>query len=435
MILSKNNILYYDYKNNIRFIVKEYFSNFSPKVKSLEEAINKINEYFYIYNDFNKYGITTNKLGNSEDILYCDKTYNEFESKFASLILSILNSYNPEKFINTKYYQLLKNYQKSIISTDKMAKIYYEFSKFTNKQEFPFSKILDYLNERQSTLKNTEYISYSNYIKKKIGINSDFIDTIIKNNIVPLKIVTISEEQIEYNLSTAKNIIYEILKDYYDINILTKLLDSIYISTTRSGTVVAYGEIPIINIYSDNKSVDIIVLAHELGHAYHYYCNEENEIENFGSRSDFSEAFAIATQLIVADSLGLKNTIIRDYNNFYCDTLYSLKIALYIEEHQKELTETMLKEKFEDYKNYFRFILENFYDYYYFIGFIAGNILSKKIVANKYSKETLKQKLAFNSNSSLIEIFKLFDINIANEKDLIKYIQFINEYYQNLVRN
>ena len=54
MILSKNNILYYDYKNNIRFIVKEYFSNFSPKVKSLEEAINKINEYFYIYNDFNK---------------------------------------------------------------------------------------------------------------------------------------------------------------------------------------------------------------------------------------------------------------------------------------------------------------------------------------------------------------------------------------------
>ena len=200
MILSKNNILYYDYKNNIRFIVKEYFSNFSPKVKSLEEAINKINEYFYIYNDFNKYGITTNKLGNSEDILYCDKTYNEFESKFATLILSILNSYNPEKFINTKYYQLLKNYQKSIISTDKMAKIYYEFSKFTNKQEFPFSKILDYLNERQSTLKNTEYISYSNYIKKKIGINSDFIDTIIKNNIVPLKIVTISEEQIEYNL-------------------------------------------------------------------------------------------------------------------------------------------------------------------------------------------------------------------------------------------
>ena len=44
MILSKNNILYYDYKNNIRFIVKEYFSNFSPKVKSLEEAINKIGE-------------------------------------------------------------------------------------------------------------------------------------------------------------------------------------------------------------------------------------------------------------------------------------------------------------------------------------------------------------------------------------------------------
>ena len=203
-------------------------------------------------------------------------------------------------------------------------------------------------------------------MKKKIGINSDFIDTIIKNNVAPLKIVTISEEKIEYNLSTAKNIIYEILKDYYDINILTKLLDSIYISTTRSGTVVAYGEIPIINIYSDNKSVDIIVLAHELGHAYHYYCNEENEIENFGSRSDFSEAFAIATQLIVADSLRLKNAIIRDYNNFYCDALYSLKIALYIEEHQKELTETMLKEKFEDYKNYFRFILENFYDYYYF---------------------------------------------------------------------
>ena len=72
---------------------------------------------------------------------------------------------------------------------------------------------------------------------------------------------------------------------------------------------------------------------------------EENEIENFGSRSDFSEAFAIATQLIVADSLRLKNAIIRDYNNFYCDALYSLKIALYIEEHQKELTETMLKEK------------------------------------------------------------------------------------------
>ena len=236
-----------------------------------------------------------------------------------------------------------------------------------------------------------------------------------------------------FSLSEAKKKIISILSEFYDADIIEMLLNNTYLSTTRSGTTVAYGELPIINIYSTDEKVDIVILAHELGHAYHYYCNSKNEIQNFDSRADFSEAFAIATQLIVSNSLRLNNRILRDYENFFYDTIYSLKIQTFIEEGYNSLTEESIEKEFNDYKNYYRYILDNFYDLYYLIGFVVGNIIYVQISNNKYSKEKLKILLSFNSNMSLDKILYSFDIDVNNIEQLKLILNKINLDYRTLI--
>ena len=147
----------------------------------------------------------------------------------------------------------------------------------------------------------------------------------------------------------------------------------------------------------------------------------------------FSEAFAIATQLIVSNSLRLNNRILRDYENFFYDTIYSLKIQTFIEEGYNSLTEESIEKEFNDYKNYYRYILDNFYDLYYLIGFVVGNIIYVQISNNKYSKEKLKILLSFNSNMSLDKILYSFDIDVNNIEQLKLILNKINLDYRTLI--
>ena len=133
------------------------------------------------------------------------------------------------------------------------------------------------------------------YVKHKVCINDEAYHILIDNFSNIKKKEQDDEKTYLFSLSEAKKKIISILSEFYDADIIEMLLNNTYLSTTRSGTTVAYGELPIINIYSTDEKVDIVILAHELGHAYHYYCNSKNEIQNFDSRADFSEAFAIAT--------------------------------------------------------------------------------------------------------------------------------------------
>lgn len=395
MIKKKNNILYYSYDKTVKEDIDDFFSNKldCSKFESTKEVIDALDLYYSLYNRFNKYGITMNKLNNFEEIKYCDEIYAKFEKCYNDIIDNARKKIGIESFYNTKYYSLIENYDKLVPSTSKMNKIYFEFNNSTVSLNFPFEKIIDYVDSREQD----------------------------------------DEKTYLFSLSEAKKKIISILSEFYDVDIIEMLLNNTYLSTTRSGTTVAYGELPIINIYSTDEKVDIVILAHELGHAYHYYCNSKNEIQNFDSRADFSEAFAIATQLIVSNSLRLNNRILRDYENFFYDTIYSLKIQTFIEEGYNSLTEESIEKEFNDYKNYYRYILDNFYDLYYLIGFVVGNIIYVQISNNKYSKEKLKILLSFNSNMSLDKILYSFDIDVNNIEQLKLILNKINLDYITLI--
>lgn len=395
MIKKKNNILYYSYDKTVKEDIDDFFSNKldCSKFESTKEVIDALDLYYSLYNRFNKYGITMNKLNNFEEIKYCDEIYAKFEKCYNDIIDNARKKIGIESFYNTKYYSLIENYDKLVPSTSKMNKIYFEFNNSTVSLNFPFEKIIDYVDSREQD----------------------------------------DEKTYLFSLSEAKKKIISILSEFCDVDIIEMLLNNTYLSTTRSGTTVAYGELPIINIYSTDEKVDIVILAHELGHAYHYYCNSKNEIQNFDSRADFSEAFAIATQLIVSNSLRLNNRILRDYENFFYDTIYSLKIQTFIEEGYNSLTEESIEKEFNDYKNYYRYILDNFYDLYYLIGFVVGNIIYVQISNNKYSKEKLKILLSFNSNMSLDKILYSFDIDVNNIEQLKLILNKINLDYITLI--
>ena len=97
------------------------------------------------------------------------------------------------------------------------------------------------------------------------------------------------------------------------------------------------------------------------------------------------------------------------------------------------LTEERLEKEFNDYKNYYRYILDNFYDLYYLIGFVVGNIIYVQISNNKYSKEKLKILLSFNSNMSLDKILYSFDIDVNNIEQLKLILNKINLDYRTLI--
>lgn len=432
--VGKNNVLYYKYDFNIKEKVEKYFK----RVKSYKfndttniELVEKLlDDYFNIYNQFNKFGIAMNKLNILEEIKYCDHIYMNFEILKKNFKKNILNRYSIENLKNSKYYYFLQSKELEIPRTDLMNKIYLEFNQSKYSTEISFEKLMQYIYQREETIKNEEFTCYLDYIKNKIGICEESFNKLLNVSLAKKQNVNLSEENI-CELKEAKYILIDILKKYYDINILSTLLDNVYISNKNSGTTVAYEEIPIINIKSDNNKINIITLAHELGHAYHYYCNQSNEIQNFDSRSDFSESFALATQLIVSQELKLKDCMINDYNNFFFDTIYSLQMQKFIGDNYLTLTEDHLAEKYNNYKNYYCFIFDNFYDIYYLEGFIVGNILKDKI--KNYSIDELKILLGFNSNISLNEILNLFDIDLNNQKMLDIYLDGLEKEYKKLV--
>ena len=435
MIKKKNNILYYSYDKTVKEDINNFFSNKldCSKFKSTKEVIDILDLYYSLYNRFNKYGITMNKLNNFEEIKYCDEIYAKFEEYYNDIINNAREKIGIESFYNTKYYSLIENYDKLVPNTSKMNKIYFEFNNSTVPLDFPFEKIIGYVDSREQEIRKNGYKSYLDYVKHKVCINDDAYHILIDNFSNIKKKEQDDEKTYLFSLSEAKKKIISILSEFYDVDIIEILLNNTYLSTTRSGTTVAYGELPIINIYSTDEKVDIVILAHELGHAYHYYCNSKNEIQNFDSRADFSEAFAIATQLIVSNSLRLNNRILRDYENFFYDTIYSLKIQTFIGENYNSLTEESIEKEFNDYKNYYRYILDNFYDLYYLICFVVGNIIYVQISNNKYSKEKLKILLSFNSNMSLDKILYSFDIDVNNIEQLKLILNKINLDYRTFV--
>ena len=74
-----------------------------------------------------------------------------------------------------------------------------------------------------------------------------------------------------------------------------------------------------------------------------------------------------------------------------------------------------------------------FYDLYYLIGFVVGNIIYVQISNNKYSKEKLKILLSFNSNMSLDKILYSFDIDVNNIEQLKLILNKINLDYRTLI--
>lgn len=431
---GSNNVIYYKYDINIKTNVETYFKKINQynfgNIDKLENVEKILDDFFNIYNQFNKFGITMNKLDNYEEIEYCDKIYSNFELIKNIIIVQILKKFSISELKESKYYYFLKRGKSEIPSTDLMNRIYLEFCKLTSPSEMSFKKVIEYINSREENVKKSGYNSYLEYIKEKVGISEESYSKIL--NVETLSnSISKPNDNCYYKLKDAKNILIEILKNHYDAEILKILLDNTYISNKRSGTTVAYGELPIINISGENDRINIIVLAHELGHAYHYYCNQKNEIQNFDSRSDFSESFAIATQMIVSNKMGFNDNIINDYHNFFADTIYSLKIQNFIEENYSTLKEPVLAEKFNDYKEYYRFILDNFYDIYYLEGFVIGNILENKI--ERYTIAELKTLLSFNSNISLNEILKSFDIDLNDQDMLDSYLYSINQKYKQLI--
>ncbi len=432
--VGKNNILYYKYNSNIKDQVEQYFKRAKSykfdNITNIELVEKILDDYFNIYNQFNKFGIAMNKLNILEEIEYCDNIYINFEILKRNLKKNILNRYPIENFKNSKYYYFLQNKELEIPRTNLMNKIYLEFNQSNSSKEISFKKLMQYIYQREEAIKSEKFNCYLDYIKNKIGICEESFNKLLNINIPKKNNVNLSNENI-YELKEAKYILIDILKKYYDVKILSTLLNNVYISDKNSGTTVAYEEIPIINIKSNNNKINIITLAHELGHAYHYYCNQSNEIQNFDSRSDFSESFALATQLIISHELKLKDCIINDYSNFFFDTIYSLQIQKFIEDNYLTLTEECLARKYNNYKDYYRFIFDNFYDVYYLEGFIIGNILKDKI--KSYSIDELKILLGFNSNISLNEILNLFGINLNNQKMLEIYLDRLEKEYKKLI--
>ncbi len=432
--VGKNNVLYYKYDFNVKEKVEKYFKRIKSykfnDTTNIELVEKMLDDYFNIYNQFNKFGIAMNRLNILEEIKYCDHIYMNFEILKRNFKKNILNRYSIENLKNSKYYYFLQSKELEIPRTDLMNKIYLEFNQSKYSTEISFEKLMQYIYQREETIKNEEFNCYLDYIKNKIGICEESFNKLLNISLPKKQNVNLSEENI-CELKEAKYILIDILKKYYDIKILSTLLDNVYISNKNSGTTVAYEEIPIIDIKADNNKINIITLAHELGHAYHYYCNQSNEIQNFDSRSDFSESFALATQLIVSHELKLKDCMINDYNNFFFDTIYSLQMQKFIGDNYLTLTEDHLAEKYNNYKNYYCFIFDNFYDIYYLEGFIVGNILKDKI--KNYSIDELKILLRFNSNISLNEILNLFDIDLNNQKMLDIYLDGLEKEYKKLV--
>ena len=66
MIKKKNNILYYSYDKTVKEDINDFFSNKldCSKFESTKEVIDALDLYYSLYNRFNKYGITMNKLNN-----------------------------------------------------------------------------------------------------------------------------------------------------------------------------------------------------------------------------------------------------------------------------------------------------------------------------------------------------------------------------------
>ena len=432
--IGRNNILYYKYNSNIKEQVEKYFKRVKyyefDNIINIEFVEEMLDDYFNIYNQFNKFGIAMNKLNILEEIGYCDNIYMNFEILIRNLKKNILNRYSIENLKNSKYYYFLQSKELEMPRTDLMNEIYLEFNQLKSAKELPFEKLMQYIYQREEKIKKENFNCYLDYVKNEIGISEESFNKLLNISISLKNNINLSDEN-TYELKEAKYILIDILKEHYDAKILSTLLDAVYISDKNSGTTVAYKEIPIINIKSNNNKINIITLAHELGHAYHYYCNQSNEIQNFSSRSDFSESFALATQLIVSHKLKLKDCIINDYNNFFFDTIYSIQIQRFIGDNYLTLTEDYLAQKYSNYKDYYRFILDNFYDIYYLEGFIVGNILKDKI--KNYSIDELKLLLGFNSNISLNEILNLFNIDLNNQKMLEIYLEKLKKEYKKLI--
>ena len=130
MIKKKNNILYYSCDKTVKEDINNFFSNKldCSKFESTKEVIDALDLYYSLYNRFNKYGITMNKLNNFEEIKYCDEIYAKFEKYYNDIINNAREKIGIESFYNTKYYSLIENYDKLVPNTSKMNKIYFEFT-------------------------------------------------------------------------------------------------------------------------------------------------------------------------------------------------------------------------------------------------------------------------------------------------------------------
>lgn len=263
----------------------------------------------------------------------------------------------------------------------------------------------------------------------------------------------------KYSYEEAKNIVLDSLKvlgeDY--INILTSAFDNNWIDSTlcktkRSGAycTAAYVTHPYVVLSYEGKVNDISTMAHELGHAMHYYyAIKNNTYQDYEYSIFVAEVASQVNEIILTDYLYKKSNDLEEkkylldlmLQRFKATIIRQTMFAEYedkihnLEKSGEVLTPEKLENEYYDLnKLYFgknvtvddeiRYeayriphFYYNFYVYQYATGYAAAMKIANDIISGKKdAKENYLKFLSLGTTKNPVESLKVAGVDIEDEK-------------------
>lgn len=307
--------------------------------------------------------------------------------------------------------------------------------------------------------KHLEDVERYNKVKKK---KTNIKDYSLYDLFAP---INVNQQHIDFE--DAKQIIYDSLRvlgnEYIDI--LNKIFDECWIDVFYNKCKVPisysfdiYDLHPYILLNYQGKIADVFILAHEIGHAIHYYLSDKTQsYENSRVKTLATEIAALTNEILVYEYLLKKSGFEQEVLALYIDKFRSVcfKQALLAEfeeiSYEKilsgeilnsfeytEIYEKLLKKYYKGIKldlegNYGWARVPHFYKkflvYKYAIAFCVAINISHKILEDGNMKKKYINYLKLGSLYSSYELIKDVGIDIAKNE----YLEYALNYFTNLI--
>lgn len=228
-----------------------------------------------------------------------------------------------------------------------------------------------------------------------------------------------------------------------------------------------YGSNSFILLNWNNQMNEVFVLAHELGHAGHFYFAHQNQnIYNSRPSLYFIEAPSTMNELLLANHLTKEakelrfkrwvyaNTIARTYyHNFVTHLLeaaYQREVYLRVDRHQPLSAQVLNQLKLEVLRKFWGDAVEvpdyagltwirqphyfmGLYPYTYSAGLTVATATSKKLLNNEVKIEQWKEVLKAGGTKSPLELAKIVDVDLSTKQPLLDTIDYISSIIDQLV--